>query len=386
MHRPSKDLAAAIGFTVGAIVLSVLAMGIIFASSTTFSTLSTGDGKPPVVSSFATYASNPKSLYVWAHTTDSKIGSKPAWQVLLEDKNDEITYLCAFCKQHGVSEVYLFIGSGEWEWDDYFANTQLPHSSALRSAIAKLTAKRITTHPMVYLNDKPDDLSNYSRMEQIAEAVKSFKDANPDLLIGTLHIDQEPSNPTKYADYIRMLNLAAQKLPISVAIKPLWVRTELAAIEDSFSLFDLALELDALLDIQSVAEKFSDVVYYVTTHATMMAYSNAKAQVENLAAGAMDSAVRVGKQYVESAIEVGYTNNLPVEETLHYALVADKQGWFDSFLALNTSFAKSAEERNINHRTVIHDYAQYFYSLYCELPISKPNIVDYPYKNCPTSK
>lgn len=107
---------------------------------------------------------------------------------------------------------------------------------------------------MVYLNDEPDNLENYERMEQIAEAVRLFKNANSDLLIGTLHIDQEPANPTAYTDYIRMLYLAGQKLPISVAIKPLWVRTELATIEESFSLFDLALEIDMLLDIQSVAE------------------------------------------------------------------------------------------------------------------------------------
>ncbi|EFO61572.1 Hypothetical protein GLP15_3573 [Giardia lamblia P15] len=386
MHRPGKDLGVAIGFTVGAIFLSALTAGVIFTSSTTFSTLSTGDGKPPVVSSFDTYVSGPKSLYVWSHTTDSKIGTTPAWQVLLEDRYDEVTYLCTFCKQHGISEVYLFIGSAEWEWDEYFSNLQIPHLQAVRSAIAKLTAKKITTHPMIYLNDEPDNLSNYDRMEQIAEAVRLFKESNPDLLIGTLHIDQEPANPTAYTDYIRMLYLAAQKLPISVAIKPLWVRTELAAIEESFSLFDLALEIDMLLDIQSVAERFSDVVYYITSHATMMAYSNTKAQVESLATGAMDSAVRVGKQYAESAIEVGYTNNLPAEETLHYVLTGDKQGWFDSFLDLNTSFTKTAEERSLSHRTVIHDYSQYFYSLYCELPIAKPNIVDYPYKNCPTSK
>lgn len=118
----------------------------------------------------------------------------------------------------------------------------------------------------------------------------------------------------------------------------------------------------------------------------MMAYSNTKAQVESLATSAMDSAVRVGKQYAESAIEVGYTNNLPAEETLHYVLTEDKQGWFDSFLDLSTSFTKTAKERSLSHRTVVHDYSQYFYSLYCELPIAKPNIVDYPYKNCPTSK
>lgn len=386
MHRPSKDLGVSIGFTVGAIVLSALAAGVIFTSSTTFSTLSTGDGRPPAVPSFDAYVATPKSLYVWSHTTENRIGNKPAWQVMLEDAHDEIAYLCAFCKQHGVSEIYLFIGSAEWEWDAHFSNLQIPHLTAVRSAITKLTAQKIKTHPMVYLNDEPNDLSNYDRMEQIAEAVKLFKDSNPSLLIGTLHIDQEPSDPTKYADYIRMLNLAAQKLPISVAIKPLWVRTELAVIEDSFSLFDLALELDTLLDIQSVAERFSDVVYYLTSHATMMAYSNTKIQIEKLATGAMDSAMRVGKQYAESAIEVGYTNNLPIEETLHYSLVADKQGWFDSFLELDASFNKSAKERSLSHRIVIHDYSQYFYTLYCDLPAAKPHIADYPYKNCPTSK
>lgn len=386
MHRPSKDVCVAIGFTVGAIALSALVVGTIFISSTTFSTLSTGNGKPPVVPSFDKYVTVPKSLYVWSHTTDNKFGDKPAWQVMLEDKHDEIAYLCAFCKQHGVSEVYLFIGSAEWEWDTYFSNLQIPHLQAVRSAIAKLTTHKITTHPMVYLNDEPDDLSNYERMAQIAEAVKLFKNANPSLLIGTLHIDQEPANPTKYADYIRMLNLAAQELPISVAIKPLWVRTELAVIEDSFSLFDLALELDTLIDIQSIAERFSDVVYYLTSHATMMAYSNTKAQIEKLATSAMDSAVRVGKQYTESAIEVGYTNNLPIEETLHYSLVEDKQRWFDNFLDLNASFAKSAKDRSLSHRIVIHDYSQYFYSLYCDLPVAKPHITDYPYKNCPASK
>ncbi|TNJ28044.1 hypothetical protein GMRT_10038 [Giardia muris] len=386
MPRCSKDLLVAGGYTVGAVIIAVLCASLLGATTHAFKDVdltTTGVASPK---DFDAYVATPKSLYVWSHTTDSTARSTPAWVSLLQNEKDEAVYLAKFCRQHGFTEVYLFVGSVEWEYDDFFSKGEMPYTSALRSTVSILTEMGLKTHFLVYLNDAVNNLESYEKITGVAEAAANFQQRYPNLRIGTLHIDQEPSDPAQYEKYIKMLGLASAYMPISAALKPLWLRTTLTSISDRFSLFDLSLEIPSLINIADTAETFSDVIYYLTSGSAIMAYSDRTEQIVELAQDSYRSASRVGITSVKTAIETGYTNNLPEDETLHYEIVNNKDSWFTRFMELHGMFDTSSNGLGVSQNIVIHDYAQYFKTLYCVLPIDQPDITGYAYIDCSNPK
>lgn len=387
MPRCSKDLLVAGGYTAGAVLVATLCVSMLAISTTTFKDTEMTTTGVMAPKDFDAYVAIPKSLYVWSHTTDSTITRNlPAWVAFLKNENDEAVYLAEFCHTHGFTEVYLFIGSVEWEYDEFFSKGEVPYRSDLRNTVSILTEMGIKTHFLVYLNDEVNNLDSYEKITKVAEAVANFQQKYPNLSIGTLHIDQEPNDPSQYEKYIKMLGLASAYMPISVALKPVWLRTTLTSISDKFSLFDLSLEIPSLINIADTAEMFSDVIYYLTSGSAIMAYSDRTEQIVELAQDSYHSASRVGITSLKTAIETGYTNNLPEDETLHYEIINQKDSWFTRFIELHGKFESSSTALGITQNVVIHDYAQYFKTLYCVLPIDQPDIAGYAYIDCSTSK
>lgn len=338
------------------------------------------DNRPPLPGDFIPYQMVPKSLYVWSHTTESQMNGQPAWTVLLQNRNQEIPYLIEFCKLHGVKEVYLFVGSIEWEYDAFFSTGKFPHEESLVHDLELLSSAGIGASLMVYLNDDPENLANWERMKGVASAMRRLKDSYPALALKSLHIDQEPAQPANYANYIKMLLECSSEVHVSAAIKPKWTRDSLASIEGQFSLESLSTEYPVLAPIVGTAQLFSDVVYFVTEYSVMMAYSNDLGSVISLGSRAMESARRMGSTFAENAIETGFVNNLPAEETLYYEIQKNKEKWYSDFLTINTGF----NGYGIAQQTVIHDYAQYFYALYCVVPEAKPRLDGAAYLDCPS--
>ena len=72
----------------------------------------------------------------------------------------------------------------------------------------------------MYLNDKPNNMTNYQYAEDVARAAKSLRKHAE--FVG-LHWDQEPSDTSAYNDLIKMLQLSSQHVYTSTTIKPSWL-------------------------------------------------------------------------------------------------------------------------------------------------------------------
>lgn len=384
---------AQVGFSAALVVLTVAAMALsVGFSDQAFSALlplqsGSGEGSggasiPQLVPpGFEAYKNTPKSLYVWSATTLKKAEGGEAWNTLIQNRNGQIRYLADFCELHGIDRVYLFVGSVEWEWEEYFGKGVLPYQDDLERSVRLLNDRGIAVDFLIYVNDDPNSLAGWERVPVIAEMVRKFKNTRS-LDIRSLQVDQEPGDASVYKDFVRMLLDSASAFPMSVAIKPAWLRQSLESISSQFSLIDLSLDYPQLQGILSSATHFADVVNYICQSTTMMAYSNSEASVVSLADQYMASLERVQAASGENAIETGFVNNLPAAETLHYEILADKEGWFDVFSRLASSFQTSAGSHSVSQRVVIHDYAQYFNTLYCEDPTGKLGVGIAAYRRC----
>eukprot|EP00768_Dysnectes_brevis_P002396 gnl/Dysnectes_brevis/1817_a2083_1031.p1 GENE.gnl/Dysnectes_brevis/1817_a2083_1031~~gnl/Dysnectes_brevis/1817_a2083_1031.p1 ORF type:complete len:363 (-),score=108.42 gnl/Dysnectes_brevis/1817_a2083_1031:59-1147(-) len=310
----------------------------------------------PAPVDFGPYVLTPKSLYVWSHSINSRISGVPSWQLLLQNHDDSIYYLRDFCLLHGIDELNLFAGSVQWEWDDWFSKGQLPFDTQLAASIRILSRSGLKIHLMTYLNDDPDSLEGWERMETVARTVASFEQRHA-LEIASLHIDQEPGDPTQYADLLRMLLAAGEHVPVSISLKPVWLE----------SYFNPPVDLATLEPFKNIdARTFSDYVQASVSEAAIMAYYSDLSVLKDTAFRAGLSAERANKDHLNIALETGFINDLPEENTLSEMIREDKDQWFTVFMDLENSFSNM----DIDHKIIIHDYSQYFSDLYCAEPVS----------------
>lgn len=326
------------------------------------------------------YAAMKKGLYVWSHHTANRLGGVPSWIVLTQNNHGEMQRLVDFCNMQGIDKVLLFAGSVEWEYDDYYSQGLFPYHEDLLFNIRFLQTQNIDVDLMVYLNDEPNNLTAYTRMEDVALLVKRLNDEG--MSIGSLHIDQEPSKQNQYKKLLEMLSLSRQHVPIGVSLKPQWVRERLADIQAFFTI-EQVRHLPEFADFQPTKDTtFSDLVLMVAPNSTMMAYSNEPDTILSLGKQALDSAMRVGLSRLDIAMETGFVNNLPEEETTHYWIQANKPLWFKRFRCLGGRLEKYARELGLESKMTIHDYAQYYTTLYCQSPAVVKGTIDVPYLGC----
>lgn len=336
---------------------------------------------------FTTYKEQKKSLYVWSHSTTNRLNGTPAWILLIKNRLGEIEKLADFCTLHGFNNVILFAGSVEWEYEDYYSKGVLPYEDDYIYNIQYLASKGISTDLMVYLNDDPNNMTDYRHIEAVARIARRLRDDGVPL--NTLHIDQEPSKQNRYADLLRMLHIAAQHIDIGVSLKPQWVREKLSSITTQFKIESVLDEVSELQDYsQTESSTFSDLILMIAPKSIIMAYSNNTETSIKIGKQAIDSLCRAfpnedSVRIMEFAIETGFINNLNEVETLHYWIRKNKPLWFNKVKCLSSALLGYAKRNGVEGGLTIHDYAQYYSTLYCVSPADDSKKETLPYNICP---
>ena len=184
-------------------------------TSSTSSTSSTETTGP-----YAKYVSSQKALYVWNPGDLSQ-----AWW---NWRSSDIELLISVCRLHGFKRAIVFIGSVQWDWQTFQAK-ELPHQEAFVSLFAALRAAGILPLACYYLNDGPNDLSNWQRAADVVSAVHEFNQAFPASAVEGIEGDQEPTSIS--AEYLQMNEMIRARrdqlnaqLKLSVSLKPGWLR------------------------------------------------------------------------------------------------------------------------------------------------------------------
>lgn len=336
---------------------------------------------------FTAYKEQKKSLYVWSHSTTNRLNGTPAWILLIKNRLGEIEKLADFCVLHGFNNVILFAGSVEWEYEDYYSKGVLPYENDYIYNIQYLASRGISTDLMVYLNDDPNNMTDYRHIDAVARIARRLRDDGVPL--NTLHIDQEPSKQNRYADLLRMLHIAAQHIDVGVSLKPQWVREKLSSITAQFKMENVIDEISVLQSyIPTEASTFSDLVLTIAPKSIVMAYSNNTETSIKIGKQAVDSLRRAfpdedSLRVMEFAVETGFINNLNEVETLHYWIKKNKPLWFNKVRCLSNSLLGYARRNGVEGGLTIHDYAQYYSTLYCVSPAQDSKKQTRPYDMCP---
>eukprot|EP00767_Chilomastix_cuspidata_P003820 gnl/Chilomastix_cuspidata/3947.p1 GENE.gnl/Chilomastix_cuspidata/3947~~gnl/Chilomastix_cuspidata/3947.p1 ORF type:complete len:400 (-),score=86.71 gnl/Chilomastix_cuspidata/3947:192-1307(-) len=290
------------------------------------------------------YLNTPKSLFVWAPSTQKKIGGTPSWRLLLQNADGSADYLLAFCQTHNISEAKLYIGCVEWERSAYFARGVLPDAEGLHAVADMFAAAGVEVSFLTYINDDPNDLTGYEGIQDIVNAIHAFNRGR-DSPVTALHIDQEPWANFAYEDMISMLRVAtaaahagATPLRVDISVKPQWL------VE---------------------TWKHEGLEDHVCAHfcraadgAAMMAYSSSVAKIRQYASSFVAFAA-AAECRAEVSVETG-TKGASSSSTLA-SFLGDADAWFATAGAL---FASITAENAEVERIVIHDYSQYHYGLY----------------------
>ena len=72
----------------------------------------------------------------------------------------------------------------------YYSRGMLPHEGDYVRNIHYLAGRNISVDLMVYLNDDPDNMADYHRIESLARIAQRLREGG--VPVGALHIDQEP--------------------------------------------------------------------------------------------------------------------------------------------------------------------------------------------------
>lgn len=365
----------------------MLTLGLILELAVTTYAFTSSSDVDALYPEFTAYKEQKKSLYVWSHSTTNRIDGTPAWILLIKNRQGEIEKLADFCSLHGFNNVILFAGSVEWEYEDYYSKGVLPYEEDYVYDIQYLASKGITTDLMIYLNDDPNNMTDYRHIEAVARIARRLRDEGVPLNV--LHIDQEPSKQNRYADLLRMLSIASQYIDIGVSLKPQWVREKLSSITAQFKLESVVDEIGALQDYMPVEDStFSDLILRIAPKSIVMAYSNNTETSIKIGKQAVDSLRRAfpdedSTRAMEFAVETGFINELNEVETLHYWIKKNKPLWFNKIRCLSNSLLGYAKRNGVEGGLTVHDYAQYYSTLYCVSPAQDVKKQTQPYEMCP---
>ena len=363
----------------------MLTVALIFGLTIAF-TVSPSGNVDSLYPEFTAYKEQKKSLYVWSHATTNRLDDTPAWILLVKNKSGEIEKLADFCSLHGFNNVIFFAGSVEWEYEDYYSKGVLPYEDDYIYNIQYLASKGISTDLMVYLNDDPNNMTDYQHIDAVARIAQRLRDEGVPL--NTLHIDQEPSKQNRYADLLRMLSIASQYIDVGVSLKPQWVREKLSSITAQFKVESVMDEISALQGYTPTEDStFSDLILMIAPKSVVMAYSNSTETSIRIGKQAVDSLCRAfpnedNPRVIEFAVETGFVNDLDEAETLHYWIKKNKPLWFNKIRCLSNSLLGYAKRNGVEGGLVIHDYAQYYSTLYCVSPALDVKEQTRPYEIC----
>ena len=295
------------------------------------------------------YQNTPKTLYAWNSVSRKKIDGVSNWLLLLKNENQSFDKLIEFCNIHGFNAINLFVGSVQWEWQDYFRHHILPMEAYLKDNIAKANNNGIKVFALYYLNDEPNNLKDYQLIEDFVASVDSFNNRYPAASFVGISGDQEPWQKEVYQDYLQTNKIIKNKinqlnsdLITSVALKPLWV--------------------DQLYDGYKGEKAFFEYVLEDVDQAALMAYYDDVDMIKNIALPVLAYANNTG-QKIDIILETGWINVLD-PNTFYEEIKKDKKGFLDFVFNLNQDLKVNDSFSNI----VIHDFTQFFKSLYLKEP------------------
>lgn len=89
---------------------------------------------------------------------------------------------------------------------------------------SELRRAGITTTATFYLNDDPNDMTNYQLVGDVGATFQRFNTANPQSAVSKIDGDQEPDHVS--TDYLEMNRILANKtsLQVGASLKPAWLR------------------------------------------------------------------------------------------------------------------------------------------------------------------
>lgn len=108
------------------------------------------------------YQAIPKTIYAW------NPGPSSSWWAWSENGNDD--RFVAFCRTHGFRRATVFVGSVAGDWAASYSLGMLPHQAELASFTAKLRLAGIAPVALFYLNDDPNDLTNFVQAADVVTA------------------------------------------------------------------------------------------------------------------------------------------------------------------------------------------------------------------------
>ncbi|HLB40618.1 MAG TPA: hypothetical protein VJJ83_02405, partial [Candidatus Babeliales bacterium] len=274
----------------------------------------------------ATYPTLDKSLFVWnpvppdltnellgvsnkvllcssadpATCNKANAASIPTWELLLQNFNGTADTLIDFCVQQHFTNIYLFIGATQYNWQDYYAQHTLPYETGISYLIQKAQENQIAVWAFYYLNDTPSANSltvnstitpagsntplpvclptRSSALEpddcqkalDLVHAVHAYNQRHPQAKFVGLLGDQEPTDPQVYAQFLAINTGIKQQiaslnanLKNAVTVTPTWIT------DPTNGIYNGAPFYQAL-----VAATLNDLVTPVLDKVVVLAYSN----------------------------------------------------------------------------------------------------------------
>ena len=113
-----------------------------------------------------------KVLPVWSNTFSSKSANsdKPAYLAMLTNQS-QINIIKKFIEKHNYSEIMVYTGCVEWTADEW-QHKSFPYWSQVESFLKNFDGTRLGA--MIYLNDKKDNITEYSLLKTFAGAYVNY--------------------------------------------------------------------------------------------------------------------------------------------------------------------------------------------------------------------
>ncbi|CAJ1342484.1 unnamed protein product [Effrenium voratum] len=269
--------------------------------------------------------------------------------------SSDIELLISVCRLHGFKRAIVFIGSVQWDWQTFQAK-ELPHQEAFVSLFAALRAAGILPLACYYLNDGPNDLSNWQRAADVVSAVHEFNQAFPASAVEGIEGDQEPTSIS--AEYLQMNEMIRARrdqlnaqLKLSVSLKPGWLRR-------TYQEENMVSAALGALDVGMI-----------------MAYSSSPSTSQAWGDQALARATETNKK-LTVAIET--SPRAPQSDTFWEVASQEKPKFFQMLADMEEHYRLGADGEAFQG-LVVHDYEGFFEAMYGIKATSYPSPVTHLY-------
>lgn len=321
-----------------------------------------------------TYQSLNKSLFVWnpspvdidqntpiqyynAVGTKISLGTIPTWELLLQNYNKTADTLINFCVTQGFKRIYLFIGSTQWNYTNFYSNNILPYADGIKYIIQQAQANNISVFAFYYLNDSGDNITSADipKIQALIKTILQFNTNNPTAQFDGIIGDLEPVSLTMpggvNTNYLQVLQTiqtqlkaANSTMQTAAVVTPLMLKAHYNPGNPP-TIPATTLTNDPLF-LQSILP--------LVDYPVILAYSNTVAGVQNIITPPGTTNLIPAGQAFEIAVETGW-NGATAGETFSAEIKSPPT----QFMADILTIANQNPQATIG----IHDFAQYFVDL-----------------------